>query len=50
MPFAISRGLSFVGPFLTEIAARFQVLELAHKMKANPQDYFDALQNETLLM
>ena len=26
------------------------VLELAHKMKANPKVYFDALTNETLLM
>jgi hypothetical protein len=26
------------------------VLELAHKMKANPKDYYDALPNETLLM
>ena len=26
------------------------VLELAHKMKASPQDYYDALPNETLLM
>jgi ornithine carbamoyltransferase len=26
------------------------VLALAHKMKANPKDYFDALNNETLLM
>ena len=26
------------------------VLELAHKMKANPKDYYDALTNETLLM
>jgi len=26
------------------------VLQLAHKMKANPKDYFDALNNESLLM
>lgn len=26
------------------------VLQLAHKMKANPTDYFDALRNESLLM
>ena len=31
----------------TQVAA---VLELAHKMKANPKDYYDALPNETLLM
>ena len=31
----------------TQVAA---VLELAHKMKANPKDHYDALPNETLLM
>lgn len=31
----------------TQVAA---VLDLAHKMKANPQDYYNALPNETLLM
>ena len=31
----------------TEVAA---VLKLAHEMKANPTDYYDALSNESLLM
>ena len=50
-------GARFTGPAkmvtkITDLSAVqvAAVLELAHKMKAHPKDYFDALTNETLLM
>ena len=52
-----STSARFVGPakMVTKIsdlssAQVVMVLDLAHKMKANPTDYYDALPNETLLM